>query len=80
LDALAAGLRTREERNMRDGWIWADEELLSSPMEFAWDDDADEGDWDEDLDWEDEEDDLDEDWDDEDDSFGRKRHGRPEWN
>ena len=41
---------------MRDGWIWAGEELLSSPMEFAWDDDGDEEDWDEDLDWEDEDD------------------------
>jgi hypothetical protein len=82
---------------MEDGWNWADEELTSSPMGFAWDDDEEEEGWDEDLDWEDEEDDLDEDWEDEeeendweeweeefedeeDDSFGRRKPSRPEWN
>ena len=52
---------------MLDGWIWADEETLSSPMAFAWDDDGDEGGWETSLDWEDEDDDLDEEWDDDDD-------------
>ena len=51
---------------MQDGWNWADEELMSSPRGFAWED-ADEEEWEEDVDWEGEADDLDEDWDDEED-------------
>jgi len=54
---------------MLDGWIWADGEILPSPMEFAWGDEDDDQEWEGSLDWgeeDDEEDDLDEDWDDED--------------
>jgi len=61
---------------MLDGWIWADEETVSSPMEFAWGDEEGEPSWDESLDLGEEEeeegdegaevDDLDDERDDED--------------
>lgn len=51
---------------MQYGWIWADDEIMSLPMDFAVGDEDDEEEWDEDADWDDDEDDLDEEWDDED--------------
>ena len=81
---------------MQDRWIWADEESLFSEVGFAWDDDDEEEwnedlDWEDeedDLDEEWDDEDEDEKWaewearfpEEDDESLGRKRHGRPEWN
>jgi hypothetical protein len=52
---------------MRDGWIWADEELLATPPELAWDGDEDDDEFEDDLDEEWDDEDLDEEWDEDDD-------------
>ena len=106
-----AGVPYLEDKSMQDSWIWAEDELLSLPMELAREEDGEDEeedeenvDWGEegDLDFDEEEDDLDEDWDeeeegeeeddedweeweeefdeDDDESFGKRRPSRPEWN
>jgi len=55
---------------MRDGWVWTDEESTSNVLVMGWDDEDEDGEWEDDQDWDDEDEDedegVDEDWDDED--------------
>jgi hypothetical protein len=57
-----------QERSMRDGWVWTDEESTSNVMILGWDNDEEEDEeWEEDQDWDEEdEEDLGEDWEEED--------------